>query len=192
MKHFVCILLLLMLISEAFAQRYVAVISTAAGDIEVRLFDDTPMHRDNFIILAKSGYYDSLLFHRVIAGFIIQAGDPTSKTAKSGQLLGEADAGHTVPAEFRTNHPHSKGVLAATRLSDDQNPEKASSGGQFYITVAAANFLDGNYTVFGEVIKGQAVADKISKAATDHNDRPKQDIRITKITINETANRSTR
>lgn len=192
MKQFVCILFLLLPLGSAFAQRYEAVISTSEGEIKVRLFDDTPMHRDNFIILAKSGYYDSQLFHRVIADFMIQAGDPTSKTARSGQFLGESDAPHTVPAEFRSHHTHTKGALAAARLGDDQNPEKASSGGQFYITVAPAEFLDGNYTVFGEIIAGQAVADKISKAATDRADRPKKDIRITKITINETTNRSTR
>ena len=114
---------------------------TSSGSIILRLSDSTPLHRDNFLRLVKSGYYDGLLFHRVIKNFMIQAGDPKSKDARPGQLLGEGGPGYTIPAEFRTTLFHKKGVLAAARQSDDVNPEKASSGSQFYI-VQGRKFTD--------------------------------------------------
>jgi peptidyl-prolyl cis-trans isomerase B (cyclophilin B) len=103
------------------------------GTVVVRLSDSTPLHRDNFLRLAKQGYYDSVLFHRVIEHFMIQAGDPTSKHADSARVLGDGDTNYTIPAEFRVSLFHHKGVLAAAREGDDVNPQKASSGSQFYI-----------------------------------------------------------
>jgi peptidyl-prolyl cis-trans isomerase B (cyclophilin B) len=106
---------------------------TTNGSIVLRLSDLTPLHRDNFLRLVKSHYYDSVLFHRVIKNFMIQAGDPESKRAQPGQMLGNGGPGYTIPAEFRPSLFHKKGVLAAARQGDDVNPEKASSGSQFYI-----------------------------------------------------------
>ncbi len=108
-------------------------ISTSQGDIVVKLYNETPQHRDNFIKLVKEGYYDETLFHRVIKDFMIQGGDPDSKTAKPGQRLGGGGPGYTVPAEFMPQFFHKKGALAAARKGDQQNPEKASSGCQFYL-----------------------------------------------------------
>lgn len=108
-------------------------LQTSKGDIRLRLFDETPLHRNNFLQLVKDGYYDSVLFHRVINHFMIQAGDPTSKTASDTTELGEGDKPYTIPAEFRSTLFHRKGVLAAARQGDDTNPERASSGSQFYI-----------------------------------------------------------
>src|SRR6185503_15800508 len=112
---------------------------TTMGDIVIRLSDSTPLHRDNFLKLVKVGYYDSVLFHRVINNFMIQAGDPNSKTAAAGLALGNGGLGYTIPAEFRTTLFHKKGVIAAAR---DNNPAKASSGSQFYI-VQGKTFTDG-------------------------------------------------
>ena len=108
-------------------------LQTSKGDIRLRLYDETPLHRNNFLQLVKDGYYDSVLFHRVINHFMIQAGDPTSKTASDTTELGEGDKPYTIPAEFRSTLFHRKGVLAAARQGDDTNPERASSGSQFYI-----------------------------------------------------------
>ena len=109
-------------------------IQTTMGDIVIRLSDSTPLHRDNFLKLVKVGYYDSVLFHRVIKDFMIQGGDPNSKRAAAGQPLGNGSPGYTVPAEFRKTLFHKKGVIAAARTADNVNPTKASSGSQFYIT----------------------------------------------------------
>lgn len=114
---------------------------TGYGVIVIRLSDSTPIHRDNFLKLVKQHYYDSVLFHRVIKNFMIQAGDPTSKKAHPDSTLGEADKPYTIPAEFRASLFHKKGVVAAARLSDAENPSKASSGGQFYI-VQGKKFTD--------------------------------------------------
>ena len=107
---------------------------TTMGDIVIRLSDSTPLHRDNFLKLVKVGFYDSVLFHRVIKDFMIQGGDPNSIRAAAGQPLGNGGPGYTVPAEFRKTLFHKKGVIAAARTSDNVNPTKASSGSQFYIT----------------------------------------------------------
>ena len=114
---------------------------TTNGTIVLRLSDSTPLHRDNFLRLVKSHYYDGVLFHRVIKNFMIQSGDPQSKNAKPGQALGEGGPAYTIPAEFRPSLFHKKGVLAAARQGDDVNPEKASSGSQFYI-VQGKKFTD--------------------------------------------------
>jgi cyclophilin family peptidyl-prolyl cis-trans isomerase len=243
-------------------------IYTQYGTLKIRLFNQTPLHRDNFIKLAEQGFYDSLLFHRVINGFMIQGGDPDSKNAKPGQLLGDGEVkgGEWIPAEFRKDLFHKRGVLAAARESDDKNPEKKSSSCQFYITqgrgplsdrdlklyeyrinkklrnaikdsllalpenkelakkyeqfkkerqndsltvldknldqliesiyekaphytfseeqikayksVGGTPHLDGNYTVYGEVLYGMDVVDKIAGVDTDKNDRPVNDIRM--------------
>ena len=108
-------------------------ISTSYGDMTLVLYNETPRHRDNFIKLVKSGFYDGTLFHRVIAGFMIQGGDPDSKTAKKGQMLGNGGPGYTVPAEFNKKFTHKRGALSAARMGDGSNPQKASSGSQFYI-----------------------------------------------------------
>jgi cyclophilin family peptidyl-prolyl cis-trans isomerase len=157
------------------------VIHTSLGDMKGILYNETPKHRDNFIKLAKSGYYDGTLFHRVIAGFMIQGGDPNSKNAKPGQQLGAGSPGYTIPAEFNPNLKHKKGALAAARTGDAGNPQKASSGSQFYIVEGAggAHSLDNQYTVFGEITEGLDVISKIAAVPKDRADRPLTDIKMT-------------
>ena len=171
-------------------------LQTSFGDIVVRLSDSTPLHRDNFLKLVKTHYYDSVLFHRVIQNFMIQGGDPESKNAQAGKSLGNGGPAYRIPAEFRQTLFHKKGVIAAAR---DGNPEKASSGSQFYIvqgrkftnagldsietfrlggkklpaahrevykTIGGTPHLDQNYTVFGEVVKGLETVDKIAAVQT--------------------------
>ena len=198
------------------------VLETTQGNIELKLYDLTPQHRDNFKALVKEGAYDSLLFHRVIRDFMIQGGDPDSKTAAPGILLGEGDRPYTLPAEFKLEEGifHRRGTLAAARESDDVNPEQRSSAMQFYIvwgkifddegldkvqarldartggrvkltpemrevykTVGGTPHLDGQYTVFGEVVSGMDVVDAIQQVATDENDRPLEDVRILKARL---------
>ena len=235
-------------------------IKTDMGDIKVKLYDDTPQHKENFMKLANEGFYDGLLFHRVIKNFMIQGGDPDSKNAEKGARLGSGSPGYTVPAEVKRNHFHKRGALAAARIGGAQNPEKASSGSQFYIvqgviyrpteldslvemlnsmkketlfrdivqannsklqefqsnndrdgfnlyiaelrekadsifnaggkisltdeeklaytTIGGYPSLDGEYTVFGEVIEGMDVVDKISAVKTDANNRPEEDVHM--------------
>lgn len=191
-------------------------IETNYGNMVVRLSDSTPLHRDNFLKLVKVGFYDSLLFHRVINGFMIQGGDPQSKGAAPGIPLGMGGPGYRVPAEFRTTIFHKKGTIAAAR---DNNPEKASSGSQFYIsqgkiytqagldsleqfrmigrkftpaereaytTVGGIPFLDQNYTVFGELVKGFDVLDAIAAVPTSRaadRDRPIKDVMIIRMKL---------
>lgn len=238
------------------------VIETRFGDITLKLYDDTPRHRDNFLKLVKEGTYNGTLFHRVIENFMIQGGDPTSKNAPAGKQLGTGDMGYTIPAEIvYPAHFHKKGTLAAARTGDEVNPQKESSGSQFYIvtgtvissgqiaslenrmtkqkeqkiferlvgehraevmqlrknrdkeglyelqekliaqtqlemkesgpvqltaeqreaytTIGGAPHLDGEYTVFGEVVDGLDVIDRIQKVSTDRSDRPKDDIKMT-------------
>ncbi len=242
-------------------------IQTTLGDIVVRLYDETPLHRDNFLKLAKEGYYDGTLFHRVIKNFMIQGGDPDSKGAPAGAHLGAGGPDYTIPAEFNPNLIHKKGALAAARQGDEVNPEKRSSGSQFYIvtgevysagkltqmekqmerqqmqqifdelvvqhrseilqlrknrdnaglmklqedlqqqTMAKAKemgapkytpeqreaytqvggtpFLDQNYTVFGEVVEGLDVVDKIQLVATQPGDRPVEDVKMLEVKVIE-------
>lgn len=181
-------LLLTLLSVVASAQTYTAVISTTKGDITVKLYDDTPLHRDNFIKLAREGFYEGVLFHRVIPDFMVQAGDPNSKTAKQGDHLGDGDLGYTLPSEIVNKYYHKVGALAAARTGDDVNPERRSSASQFYITVAVVGRLNTKYTIFGEVTEGQKVADAISRVSRDDADRPTKDIRIKKVTIHEAKN----
>ena len=246
-------------------KRTLVKLETTMGNITVALYNETPKHRDNFIKLVKEGVYDSTLFHRVIKQFMIQAGDPDSKNASDTAMLGSGDVGYTIPAEFNPKLFHKKGVLAAARQGDDVNPEKASSGCQFYIvtgrkftepqllgmenkineqreealfdslarqhmkeiykmrkagdnagllelqdtleaqareladkeekfrftpeqikaysTIGGAPHLDGSYTVFGEVTEGMEVVDNIEIAKTNRADRPIENIRILKASI---------
>lgn len=184
-------------------------IQTNYGNMIVQLFDATPKHQENFIKLADQGFFDSLLFHRVIEGFMIQGGDPDSRRARPGQPLGSGGPGFTIPAEFVDTLAHIKGALAAARQGDQVNPQKRSSGSQFYIVQGrpvtgpqldlteaqkgmrystaqrkvyieqgGTPFLDKEYTVFGRVIEGLDVLDKIAAVKTDANDRPKEDVRM--------------
>ena len=246
-------------------KRTLVKLETTMGNITVALYNETPKHRDNFIKLVKEGVYDSTLFQRVIKQFMIQAGDPDSKNASDTAMLGSGDVGYTIPAEFNPKFFHKKGVLAAARQGDDVNPEKASSGCQFYIvtgrkftepqllgmenkineqreealfdslarqhmkeiykmrkagdnagllelqdtleaqareladkeekfrftpeqikaysTIGGAPHLDGSYTVFGEVTEGMEVVDNIEIAKTNRADRPIENIRILKASI---------
>ena len=185
-------------------------IETKYGKIIIKLYNETPKHRDNFIKLVKQGYFNGTLFHRVINKFMIQGGDPDSKNAKPEQALGSGGPGYTVPAEFVSKCFHKKGALAAARLGDGGNPKKESSGSQFYIvqgktysiaeldnmetmmgkkftpeqrlaysTIGGTPHLDGSYTVFGEVIEGMDVIDKIANAKTAPGDRPIENISMT-------------
>lgn len=241
-------------------------IETTMGDITVKLYNETPLHRDNMLKLVKDGTYEGTLFHRVIKDFMIQAGDPDSKNAQKGKSLGSGDVGYTIPAEFvYPERFHKKGALSAARQSDQVNPKKASSGCQFYIvtgkvfndstllsmekqinegkvntifnalaqkhikeinkmrkendneglydlqdkllaeaeaeaakqsdfkftpeqvsaytTIGGTPHLDGEYTVFGEIVEGIEVVDAIQNVATDRNDRPEDDVRIKKVTV---------
>ena len=198
------------------------IIETTMGTIELKLYNETPKHRDNFISLAREHYFDSLLFHRVIPDFMIQGGDPDSKHAPAGVRLGEGGPDYRLNAEIRPGLIHKRGALAAAREGDDVNPAKMSSPSQFYIvwgkvydkqelttlvrlieertgrtmnltaeqataytTVGGVPFLDGEYTVFGEVTKGLEVVEKIQNVERDQFDRPLTDVRILKVTIKE-------
>lgn len=242
-------------------------IKTPKGEIIIRLYDETPLHRDNFLKLAKQGFYNGTLFHRVIKDFMIQGGDPQSKGAPKGKQLGSGGPGYTIPAEFKPEYFHKRGALAAARLGDDANPQRASSGSQFYIvwgktysegqigqlarqmrqqaaqsvfndlvrerraqilqlrknrdqaglaalqdeleamteaimtekglgkmsdgqkeaytTVGGVPFLDGQYTVFGEVESGLEVVEAIQNVATDRSDRPQEDVSMTVSILGE-------
>ncbi len=164
-------------------------IVTNLGTIKIKLYKDTPKHRENFAKLALTGYYDSLLFHRVINGFMIQGGDPYTRdtSAAAVQKYGQGGPGYTIPAEFVPAHNHKKGALAAARRGDAANPYKESSGSQFYIVqdADACAQLDGAYTVFGETVAGLDVVDRIAQVATDAHDRPIKDVRIKEVRLEE-------
>lgn len=267
MKNIICLLLTCLIFSSV-AQtlsKETLVIETRYGTMKLKFYEETPLHKANFIKLVKQGFFDSLMFHRVINSFMIQGGDNLSKHAKPGDSLGHGDIGYTVPAEFNTRLIHKKGVLAAARESDDINPKFESSGSQFYIvmgkkrtpedlkkyedrinkthyancgrafmktdegkklkaafnrlkaenkadsaeiinkkieeiitieylktpeykfnqqqvdtytTIGGTPHLDGTYTVFGEVVEGLDVIDKIAAVKTDKRDRPLEDIRM--------------
>jgi cyclophilin family peptidyl-prolyl cis-trans isomerase len=157
------------------------VIHTDYGNMKGVLYNETPKHRDNFVKLVKKGFYNGTLFHRVILGFMIQGGDPDSKNAEPGKALGMGGPGYTVPAEFNPKFSHKRGALAAARTGGPTNPQKASSGSQFYIVEPAkgATFLDNEYTIFGEVTEGFDVITKIASVAKDQSDRPLKDIKMT-------------
>lgn len=208
----------------SFAQnegRSIVKMQTNLGDIIIALYDETPKHSENFKKLVEEGVYDSLLFHRVISDFMIQGGDPTSKKANKGDLLGEGDLGYLIDAEFKTPEIyHKRGAVAMAREGDATNPERKSSSVQFYIVtgrtfnnaqldrvqeridnntdgtvkltpemrntymrVGGTPHLDGQYSVFGEVIEGMDVVDKIQRVSTDEHDRPIEDVRILKAEV---------
>jgi len=256
--------------SEKLPKGDIVHIQTTLGEVVIKLYDDTPKHRDNFKKLASEGYFNGMLFHRVIKEFMIQAGDPNSKTAKKGEQLGSGGPGYTIDAEFDPKLYHKRGAVCAARQGDQVNPEKKSSGSQFYIvvgkkytdeeldmienqseaqllmpyvkeylqdpkneevlkeiqeknmagdregldsllqavtdkvakkhpkvnplkftkeqretykTIGGTPFLDGNYTVFGEVIKGMDIVDKIANVKTDKNDRPLEDVKIISMKV---------
>jgi len=190
---------------------HLVLISTSLGNMTVKLYNSTPKHRDNFLKLVADSFYDSLLFHRVIRNFMIQGGDPLSKNAAPGVMLGSGDNGYTVPAEFVPGLFHKKGALSAART---ENPEKASSGCQFYIvqgqvvtadqikmmeqqrnivlsdaqkaiytSTGGSPWLDGSYTVFGEVVEGLEVIDTIAAVKTAPGDRPVDNVYILKMKL---------
>lgn len=210
-----CLLVCCLLSLGATAQNrkkkdYLVSVTTDYGPMTLVLYDQTPKHKANFIKLVDQHFYDGLLFHRIIESFMVQGGDPESRTAVAGASLGNGDVGYTIPAEFVPSLFHKKGVLAAAR---DNNPAKASSGCQFYIvqgrvwddaglqkqieriksmnghvptpeqqqvykTLGGTPHLDGNYTVFGQVIDGLSVVDSIAKQPRDERNRPKTDIHM--------------
>ena len=162
-------------------------IITSMGVIKIKLYADTPKHRENFAKLALEKYYDGILFHRVIDGFMIQAGDPLTKDANNKSRFGTGGPAYTIPAEFVPEHNHKKGALAAARRGDAVNPYKESSGSQFYLVQNERSCaqLDGDYTVFGETIEGLDVIDKIAAVAVDGRDCPLQDVKIITIKLAE-------
>ena len=158
-------------------------IVTTHGTMRVKLYSKTPKHRDNFAKLVSEKYYDGVRFHRVIEGFMIQTGDPYSRDTAKINAWGTGGPDYTIPAEFVNEYWHKKGALAAARKGDLANPTKASSGSQFYIVQDenACLHLDGQYSIFGEVIEGLEVIDRIATVATDHYDRPYEDVIIKTI-----------
>ncbi len=162
-------------------------IITTLGTIRVKLYSNTPKHRDNFARLAFEGYYDGILFHRVINGFMIQAGDPLSKDESAKASWGTGGPGYTIPAEIVPENKHLKGALAAARRGDRANPLRESSGSQFYIVQDAKTCaqLDGQYTVFGQTVSGLDVIDKIASVETDERDRPLSPVKIVTVKLAE-------
>ncbi|MBR6457607.1 MAG: peptidylprolyl isomerase [Bacteroidales bacterium] len=160
-------------------------IITTVGVIRVKLYADTPKHKANFAKLALEGFYDGILFHRVIYGFMIQTGDPLTKDMANKSMFGTGGPGYNVPAEFVPEHRHIKGALAAARRGDAANPLRESSGSQFYIVhdPRTCAQLDGQYTVFGETIEGFEVIDKIAGVETDARDCPINPIKIVKVEL---------
>jgi cyclophilin family peptidyl-prolyl cis-trans isomerase len=158
-------------------------IHTTEGTIVVLLYKDTPLHRDNFIKLASEKFYDNILFHRIIYGFMIQTGDPLTKDSTNVNMFGTGGPGYTIPAEIKPQFTHKKGALAAARQGDISNPRRESSGSQFYIVHDPAHcvHLDGAYTIFGETLSGFEVIDKIAALRTNRYDQPLKDVRIISI-----------
>ena len=182
--------------AQALPEEPVMDIVTSMGTIKVRLFKDTPRHRDNFVMLALSGYYDNLMFHRVIDGFMIQGGDPISRDTLRVDSWGQGGPGYTLPAEIldadgNPLHRHKKGALAAARRGNLANPFKESSGSQFYLVQDPDNcvHLDGEYTVFGETVAGFNVIDKIAATPADRYDRPLTAVVIYSVRPDEEMNK---
>ena len=182
--------------AQTLPQEPVFDIVTSMGTIKVRLYKDTPRHKANFEKLALSGYYDSLLFHRVIKGFMIQGGDPFTRDTARVAEYGMGGPDYTIPAEMRGAdgaplHRHKRGALAAARRGDMANPFKESSGSQFYLVQDpdACVHLDGEYTVFGETVAGFNVIDKIATVRTDLYDRPLKPVRILNIHPDQELNK---
>jgi peptidyl-prolyl cis-trans isomerase B (cyclophilin B) len=212
-KHILCFLIMISLSAMVYSQtkkNAIVEIITEYGTIKLKLYDETPLHRDNFLKLTQDSFFNGTLFHRVIKNFVIQGGDPDSRNALPDVELGNGGPGYEIPAEFNPALWHKRGVLAAARENDDVNPERKSAGSQFYIvvgklfndhkldsfelkynkkftpeqreyykTIGGTPHLDGRYTVFGEVIEGMDVVDKISVVATNKQDRPVKDVKMT-------------
>lgn len=191
MRHLLPLFLLFFSIASlAQEERKQVLLETTLGNIRIALYNETPQHRDNFLKMVRLHVYDSLLFHRVISDFMIQAGDPGSKYAKPGDVLGNGDFDFTIPAEFMAPQiRHKRGAVGMAREGDSINPDRASSACQFYIvwgkTEEGAPHLDGSYTVFGEVVEGLDVVDAVRRVPTDDNDRPLTDVRILKASLLE-------
>ncbi|MDR0845783.1 MAG: peptidylprolyl isomerase [Tannerella sp.] len=211
----ICLLLIGCFQGYSQEKETLVLIETDLGKIKVKLYNETPLHRDNFIKLVNANQYDGLLFHRVIKQFMIQAGDVTSKDAPADRKLGDGDLDYTIPAEIvYPGFFHKRGQLCAARTGDDVNPERASSATQFYIVTGkhytereldkmeqerniqltpeqrqaymidgGAPHLDGTYTVFGEVVTGIKVVDKIQFVPADENDRPLKNVKIKSMKI---------
>ena len=158
-------------------------IVTNFGTMKIKLYDKTPKHKENFIKLVNEKYYDGIRFHRVIEGFMIQTGDPYSRDLAMANAWGTGGPEYTIPAEFVNEYYHKKGALAAARKGDMANPRKASSGSQFYIVQDEQGclHLDGQYTIFGEVVEGLDIIDKIAAVETDPYNRPLSDVIIESI-----------
>lgn len=156
---------------------------TSMGSMKIKLYKETPLHRDNFVKLARKGYYNGLLFHRVINGFMIQAGDPFTRDTTKVELYGSGGPNYTVPAEIVPGLHHKKGAIAAARRGDSVNPERSSSGSQFYIVQdeQGCSHLDGEYTIFGEVTDGMNVIDNIAAVETNARGLPLYPINIISI-----------
>ena len=207
MKNVLACLVLIFMIASCKPTQELYLIETDYGNMKVKLYDSTPQHRDNFKKHVEDGYYNDLLFHRVINGFMIQGGDPDSRGAEPTKRLGSGGPGYTIPAEIGAYH--FKGALSAARQGDAVNPEKKSSGSQFYIVqgkpaqkaqldgmarqkgityspediakyaeMGGTPFLDNDYTVFGEVVEGLDVIDKIAVVKTAPGDRPVKDVKM--------------
>lgn len=159
----------------------VVTISTSLGDIRLILFTDTPLHRENFLKKVKSGFYNGTTFHRVIPQFMVQGGDANSKDSDPNNDGQGQPNEPTIPAELAAGHKHDYGAVAAARQGDFANPQRASNNSQFYLVQnhQGAHFLDGQYTVFGQVIQGQEVIDKIAALPKDSRDRPLTDLKMT-------------
>jgi len=211
----------LWLAAQVDTTQHEVLLETSLGNIRLTLYNDTPRHRDNFLHLVRTGFYDGLLFHRVIPNFMIQAGDSASRHAKPEEKLGDSPEPYTLPAEILFPiHYHKAGALAAAREGDEVNPQRASSASQFYIVTGSiftdesldavqerldkqtggsikltpalketyrnlggAPHLDGQYTVFGEVIEGMDICDQIQWVSRDAHDRPDTDVRILRATV---------
>ena len=173
---------------DALPEEPVFDIITNMGTIKVKLYSGTPKHRENFAKLAFSKYYDGIIFHRVINGFMIQGGDPLTKDIYADPAkYGTGGPDYTIPAEFVPEYTHKKGALAAARRGDEANPLKESSGSQFYIVQNESTCaqLDGNYTVFGQTVEGFDVIDKIAAVETNNRDCPVTPVKIITITLDE-------
>ena len=173
---------------DALPEEPVFDIITTMGTIKVKLYSGTPKHRENFAKLAFSKYYDGIIFHRVINGFMIQGGDPLTKDIYADPAkYGTGGPDYTIPAEFVPEYTHKKGALAAARRGDAANPLKESSGSQFYIAQNESTCaqLDGNYTVFGQTVEGFDVIDKIAAVETNNRDCPVTPVKIITITLDE-------
>ncbi|MDW7690303.1 peptidylprolyl isomerase [Flammeovirgaceae bacterium SG7u.111] len=188
LKLALCFVLLGLIASPSFAQSKkkkkskkdeVVMLSTSYGTIHILLYDETPLHKANFLKLAKEGFYDSLIFHRVLKDFVVQGGDPNSRPGTEGEV-GKGGPGYTVEAEIVESLKHDYGAIGAARQGDRMNPERRSSGSQFYIVQAkdGSHHLDDSYTVFGTVIKGMEAVDKIAEQNVRRGGRPVEDIRM--------------